>query len=133
MQPQREPLFRIGGAVLMLACLVSFDSTSHSLLQRLLLPLAMGLATGLIVRNLTVPAIAGLTLGAIHTQLTGDWVQAAAYPLIAGFSLATLIWLLGQRFRRHIANTHAARWRHRNPGVRSNPDPKSEPPPRGPA
>lgn len=106
--------WRLAGVVLLGVLVVAYHPESGGPVHRLLVPAAMAGATWLMVQNVVAVALGSAILAAIHSELgSDDPVQAVGYPLLAALSGAILAAALIQRFRRHIAETHEARWRHR--------------------
>jgi hypothetical protein len=93
--------WRIAGLVLLGALVVVYHPEHGGAVNRLVIPVAMGVATWMLVQNLAAVTLGAGILAGIHSAPgSGDWVVALAAVLL-------------QRFRRHIAATHEARWRHR--------------------
>jgi hypothetical protein len=114
--------WRVAGVALLAVLTVVYEPSAGGPLQRLLIPIGMAVATGLLVQNAAAVAIGAGALSAIHAApRSADWIDAIAYPLLALCCAGILAAILLRRFRRHIADTHDARWRHRRPGHRSPP------------
>lgn len=106
--------WRIGGVVLLGVLVVVYQPESMNVVHRLVIPVAMALATWLMVQNAVAVAIGAGALAAIHSDLgSRDWILSVAYPVLTAVSVVvvTAIWV--KRFRRRIAETHEQRWRHR--------------------
>lgn len=106
--------WRIAGLTLLGVLVVVYQPEQQSLVHRLAVPVAMAVATWLLVQNVAAVALGAGLLAAIHSVPgSADWVRGIAYPLLAGASLILLVLVFVQRFRRRIAATHEARWQHR--------------------
>lgn len=116
-----HPGLRVLGFILAAFCFYFFDPSNASVLHQLGIPLLFGVAAFLMTQAFMAVAIATLALAAIHTDLGAtDWIQARAYPAIACLSLLICGYILMKRFKRHISETHAARWAARK--TTSEPD-----------
>lgn len=106
--------WRIAGALLLGVLVVLYQPEQGGVSDRLIIPAAMTLAAFLLVQNALAVALGAGLLAGIHSAPgSGDWVSAAAYPALAVLCAGVVLAVLVQRFRRHIAATHAQRWRHR--------------------
>lgn len=106
--------WRIAGLVLLGLLVVAYQPELGGAVQRVLIPVLMALATWLLVQNAAAVAIGAGALAVIHSAPgSGDWISAAAYPALASICGVILAAVFVQRFRRRIAETHEARWRHR--------------------
>lgn len=106
--------WRIAGALLLGVLVVLYQPEQGDVNNRLIIPAAMTLAAFLLVQNALAVALGAGLLAGIHSAPgSGDWVSAAAYPILAALCAGVVLAVLVQRFRRHIAATHAERWRHR--------------------
>ena len=80
----------------------------------LILPIAFGVGIWLVIRNLAAVCLGSGLLALAHSDPYGpDWIAGIAYPVIAVSCFATTISLYAIRFRRHVSDTHEARWRSR--------------------
>jgi len=106
---------RIAGVVLLGLAVLLYDSASDSPIHRLVVPLAMAVATWLMVQNAAAVLLGVVLLTAIHSDpADSDWINSHAYPALAILSGGALGYIGLQRFRRRIAATREARWRHRH-------------------
>ncbi|MAT84769.1 MAG: hypothetical protein CMQ43_10455 [Gammaproteobacteria bacterium] len=105
--------WRVAGLVLLGVLVVLYQSDQGDLLNRLVIPVAIALSAWLLVQKVLAVALGAGLLAAIHSDPQGDWIAALAYPLLALACGAVVLYVLVQRFRRRIAETHEARWRHR--------------------
>ena len=105
--------YRVLGGALMLVCVLLFAPGAHSDLQRLWLPLLMGLGAMLILQNVVAIVATGALLGFLRLDFSGDWISALAYPTIALLCAAVCGFLLGRRFQARIRTTRAARIQQR--------------------
>lgn len=107
--------WRVAGVLLLALCVVVYEPATGSPLHRLLLPLAMAAAAGLMVQNLAAVAFGTFLLAIIHSHPgSGDPIEAIGYPVVAAAAGLLLLWVLLQRFRARIHATHDARWRQRH-------------------
>ena len=110
--------WRIAGVVLLALCVVVYEPDAGSALHRLLLPLTMAAAAGLMVQNLAAVAFGTFLLAAIHSHPgSPDPIEGIVYPVVAAAAGLLLLWILLQRFRARIHATHDARWRQRKAGA----------------
>jgi hypothetical protein len=106
--------WRVAGALLLGVLVVLYQPEQGDVINGLIIPVAMTLATFLLVQNALAVALGAGLLAGIHSAPgSGDWVSALAYPILAVLCAAVVLAVLVQRFRRHIAATHAERWRRR--------------------
>ncbi|MFW6094753.1 MAG: hypothetical protein ACODAC_12335 [Pseudomonadota bacterium] len=106
--------WRIAGVVALGLLVVVYQPELGGITHRLLIPVLMALATWLMVQNAAAVALGAGLLAAIHSEPgSADWVSALAYPALVAISVLVLGAVFVQRFRRRIAETHEARWRHR--------------------
>jgi uncharacterized membrane protein len=106
--------WRIAGVILLGVLVVAYQPHLDDVINRLVIPIAMALATWLMVQNAVAVAVGAGALAAVHSAPgSGDWVVAAAYPALAGLCALIVLALLVQRFRRRIADTHHERWQRR--------------------
>lgn len=109
--------WRVAGVVLLGVLVVAYQPESDSTVQRLIIPVAMAIATWLMVQKVVAVSLGAGLLAAIHSAPGSDhWIPALAYPTLAAICGVILAAVLAQRFRRHIADTHDARWRSRRNG-----------------
>lgn len=106
--------WRVAGLVLLGGLVVAYHPEQGGVLNRLLIPVAMAVATWMLVQNLAAVALGAGLLATIHSAPgSQDWIAAAAYPGLAALCGLILAAVLLQRFRRRIAATHDTRWRDR--------------------
>ncbi len=106
--------WRIAGLVALAVLVVLYQPETGGALNGVVIPVAMALATWLLVQKVIAVALGAGLLAAIHSAPgSGDWVVGIAYPALAATCALILALVLGRRFRRHMAATHEARWRHR--------------------
>lgn len=102
--------YRILGGAIMLACVLLFQPGADTALQRLWLPLCMGVSAALLLHNALAVLATGALLGLIRTDLAGgDWISATAYPIVGGLCALAALWILVQRYRRYMVATREAR------------------------
>lgn len=103
----------LGVAIIGIALAVYRD-TLPGIYTDLFLPIAFAVGTWLVVRNLAAVCLGSSLLALAHSDPSStDWVVGIAYPVIALSCFATTIGIYGVRFRKHIGETHDARWRSR--------------------
>ncbi len=108
--------YRIAGVCLLVGCLIFYDPNSASLTQRLAIPAMMALGAWGLVQNLAAVAIGVTVLAGIHSDIDNHhWLDALGYPAITIIAGLTLTVILLRRFRQRIRDTHAQRWRNRQP------------------
>ncbi len=96
------------------ALMVAYQPEAGGLVNRLLIPLAMAVATWMMVQNVAAVAIGTGVLAAIHSEPgSSDPLASVVYPALAAASGLVLALVFVRRFRRRIAETQEARWRHR--------------------
>jgi hypothetical protein len=106
--------WRIGGLVLLGALVMVYQPEQGDLVNRLLVPVGMAIATWLLVQNLAAVALGAGLLAAIHGDLgSADWIRGIAYPMLAAGCGIVVAVVFARRFRRHMAATHEQRWRQR--------------------
>lgn len=106
--------WRIAGLVLLGVLVVAYQPDQGGAVQRVVIPASMALATWLMVQNVAAVAIGAGALALIHSAPgSADWIAARAYPAMGAVCGVVLLAVFVQRFRRRIAETHDARWRHR--------------------
>jgi uncharacterized membrane protein len=110
--------WRIAGLVLLGVLVVAYQTEQDDLVHRLLIPVAMALATWLMVQNVAAVAIGGGLLAGIHSDPgSRDWIESIAYPVLAVTCAVIVVTVFARRFRRRIRDTHEARWRDRRAGL----------------
>ena len=102
----------LGGAIMLLSVLL-FAPGAETDLQRLWLPLLMGVGAMLILQNVVAIAATGALIGLLRLDFSGDWISALAYPGITALCTALCGFLLGRRFQERIRATRAARAQQR--------------------
>lgn len=120
--------WRLLGVAVVLLCVVVYAPERGGLLQRVGLPLVMGISAIFIVQNVLSVMLAGTLLAGIHSNWaavslrlaaqpdTAAWIDGIAYPVICLLCFAVAASILLQRFRARIRATHDARWQaRRNP------------------
>lgn len=106
--------WRIAGLLALGLLVVLYQPEAGGAVNRLVIPVGMALATLLLVQKILAVALGAGLLAAIHSAPgSGDWVLGIAYPALAAVCAVILLLVAGARYRRHIAATHEARWRHR--------------------
>lgn len=106
--------WRIAGLALLAVLVVVYHPEQGGVIHRLAIPMAMAVATWMLVQNLAAVALGAGVLAGIHSAPgSGDWIRALGYPILAAACAAIVGVVVVQRFRRRIAATHDARWRHR--------------------
>jgi hypothetical protein len=109
-----RPGIRLVGLAVLALCVLAYDAGSAAPFHRLILPIAMGAAAGLMVQSAVAVLLAGALLAGIHARPADpDWVVGIAYPVLAGLCGAGLTCILLLRFRGRIEATRDARWRAR--------------------
>ena len=109
---------RLAGVVVILAVIFVINLNVDDTTNQLWLPLLLAVGAYLMTLSLMAVAITVATLAVLHTDLAASfWVPAMAYPVLAVVSGFVISWLLIQRFRQRIQDTHKERWanRHREP------------------
>ena len=112
--PLNNLSLRLAGVVIILAVLFVIDLNIDDAVNQLWLPLLLAAGAYLMTLSLMAVAITAATLAFLHMELSATfWVPAIAYPallIICGFYIA---WVLLQRFRKRIKDTHEERWANR--------------------
>lgn len=112
--PLNNLSLRLAGVVIILAVLFVIDLNIDDAVNQLWLPLLLAAGAYLMTLSLMAVAITAATLAFLHMELSATfWVPAIAYPallIICGFYIA---WVLLQRFRQRIKDTHEERWANR--------------------
>ena len=106
---------RMAGVVVTLAVLFVLDLTVNDVANQLWLPLLLAAGAYLMTLSLMAVAIAVGSLALLHADLAAAfWVPATAYPLLVAVSALIVSWILVQRFRQRIEDTHEERWANRS-------------------
>ena len=106
---------RMAGVVVTLAVLFVVDLTVDDVANQLWLPLLLAAGAYLMTLSLMAVAIAVGSLALLHADLAAAfWVPATAYPLLVAVSALIVSWILVQRFRQRIEDTHEERWANRS-------------------
>ena len=109
---------RLAGVVVILAVLFVIDLNVDDAVNQLWLPLLLAAGAYLMTLSLMAVAITAATLAFLHMELGATfWVSALAYPALLAVCSAYIGWVLLQRFRQRIKDTHEERWagRQREP------------------
>ena len=109
---------RLAGVVVILAVLFVIDLNVDDAVNQLWLPLLLAAGAYLMTLSLMAVAITAATLAFLHMELGATfWVPALAYPALLAVCSAYIGWVLLQRFRQRIKDTHEERWagRQREP------------------
>ena len=113
-RPATDFMIRGLGVAIVGVALTTYRETLPLVVTDLLLPIAFGLGTLLILRNLAAVCLGAGLLALVHSEPNGGhWIVSIAYPLIAFGCFATAIGIYGTRFRQHVKDSHDARWRSR--------------------
>ena len=105
---------RLAGVVVILAVLFVIDLNVDDAVNQLWLPLLLAAGAYLITLSLMAVAITAATLAFLHMELGATfWVSALAYPTLLAVCSAYIGWVLLQRFRQRIKDTHEERWASR--------------------
>ena len=105
---------RMAGVVVTLAVLFVIDLNVDNPTNQLWLPLLLAAGAYLMTLSVMAVAIAVGSLALLHTDLAAAfWVPATAYPALVSISVVTIGWILLQRFRQRIRDTHEERWANR--------------------
>ena len=105
---------RLAGVVVILAVLFVIDLNIDDAVNQLGLPLLLAAGAYLITLSLMAVAITAATLAFLHMELGATfWVSALAYPALLAVCSAYIGWVLLQRFRQRIKDTHEERWASR--------------------
>lgn len=112
---------RLAGVVLILAVLFVLDLNQPDAINQLWLPLTLAAGGYLMTLSAMAVAIAVGTLAILHMDLDSlFWVEAQAYPAMVAISGLFIGWVLVQRFRQRIKDTHEERWSHRRTESKGN-------------
>lgn len=110
----RKSGIRLAGLAVLALCVLLYDAASPEPLHRLVLPIAMGAAAGLMVQSAAAVLLAGTLLAGVHAGPGDpDWIIGIAYPALAGLCAVGLTCIMLMRFRGRIESTREARWRAR--------------------
>jgi predicted membrane protein len=105
---------RLAGVVVILAVLFVIDLNVDDAVNQLGLPLLLAAGAYLMTLSLMAVAITAATLAFLHMELGATfWVPALAYPALLAVCSAYIGWVLLQRFRQRIKDTHEERWASR--------------------
>lgn len=105
---------RLAGVVVILAVLFVIDLNIDDAVNQLGLPLLLAAGAYLMTLSLMAVAITAATLAFLHMELGATfWVPALAYPALLAVCNVYIGWVLLQRFRQRIKDTHEARWASR--------------------
>ena len=105
---------RLAGVVVILAVLFVIDLNIDDAVNQLWLPLLLAAGAYLMTLSLMAVAITAATLAFLHMELGATfWVSALAYPALLAVCSAYIGWVLLQRFRQRIKDTHEERWASR--------------------
>ena len=105
---------RLAGVVVILAVLFVIDLNVDDAVNQLGLPLLLAAGAYLMTLSLMAVAITAATLAFLHMELGATfWVPALAYPALLTVCSAYIGWVLLQRFRQRIKDTHEERWASR--------------------
>ena len=106
---------RMAGVVVTLAVLFVIDLTVDDVVNQLWLPLLLAAGAYLMTLSLMAVAIAVGSLALLHADIAAAfWVPATAYPMLVAVSALIICWILIQRFRQRIKDTHEERWANRS-------------------
>ncbi|NIP16403.1 MAG: hypothetical protein GWM88_17310 [Pseudomonadales bacterium] len=109
-----RPGIRLIGLAILALCVLVYDAGSSAPFHRVVLPIAMAGAAGLMVQSAAAILLAGTLLAGVHARPGDpDWVVGIAYPVLAGLCGVGLAGILLLRFRGRIEATREARWRAR--------------------
>ena len=105
---------RLAGVVVISAALFVIDLNVDDAVNQLWLPLLLAAGAYLMTLSLMAVAITAATLAFLHMELgAAFWVPALAYPALLAICSAYIGWVLLQRFRQRIEDTHEERWASR--------------------
>ena len=122
--------WRLAGVLLLGVCVLQYQPGGGGIADRMLLPLGMALAAGLMVQNVTAVAMGIALLAGIHSDLdSADPFRRIVYPLLALIAGAVLSGIFLTRFRARIRETHEVRWQRRRPASTDDSGPPSTEPP----
>tara|TARA_Y100000991_G_scaffold214395_1_gene202013 strand:- start:42 stop:410 length:369 start_codon:yes stop_codon:yes gene_type:complete len=108
---------RLAGVVVISAALFVIDLNVDDAVNQLWLPLLLAAGAYLMTLSLMAVAITAATLAFLHMELgAAFWVPALAYPALLAVCGAYIGWVLLQRFRQRIEDTHEERWAGRQRG-----------------
>ena len=108
---------RLAGIVVISAALFVIDLNVDDAVNKLWLPLLLAAGAYLMTLSLMAVAITAATLAFLHMELgAAFWVTALAYPALLAVCGAYIFWVLLQRFRQRIEDTHEERWAGRQRG-----------------
>ncbi|MFU8817238.1 MAG: hypothetical protein ACNA7W_17965 [Pseudomonadales bacterium] len=106
--------WRIAGLILLGVLVVAYQPDLDNPIHRLVIPIAMAVATWMLVQNAAAVALgAGLLAGIHGNPGSADWIVGIAYPALAALCAAIVAVVFWGRFRRRIAATHQQRWQNR--------------------
>ena len=105
---------RLAGVVVISAALFVIDLNVDDAVNQLWLPLLLAAGAYLMTLSLMAVAITAATLAFLHMELgAAFWVPALAYPALLAVCSSYIGWVLLQRFRQRIEDTHEERWASR--------------------
>jgi uncharacterized membrane protein YfcA len=105
---------RLAGVVVISAALFVIDLNVDDAVNQLWLPLLLAAGAYLMTLSLMAVTITAATLTFLHMELGAVfWVPALAYPALFAVCSAYIGWVLLQRFRQRIEDTHEERWASR--------------------
>ena len=105
---------RLAGVVVISAALFVIDLNVDDAVNQLWLPLLLAAGAYLMTLSMMAVAITAATLAFLHMELgAAFWVPALAYPALLAVCSAYIGWVLLQRFRQRIEDTHEERWASR--------------------
>ena len=105
---------RLAGVVVISAALFVIDLNVDDAVNQLWLPLLLAAGAYLMTLSLMAVAITAATLAFLHMELgAAFWVPALAYPALLAVCSAYIGWVILQRFRQRIEDTHEERWASR--------------------
>jgi predicted membrane protein len=112
--PLNNLSLRLAGVVIILAVLFVIDLNIDDAVNQLWLPLLLAAGAYLMTLSLMAVAITAATLAFLHMELGANfWVPAIAYPALLIICGLYIAWVLLQRFRQRIKDTHEERWANR--------------------
>ena len=109
---------RLAGIVVISAALFVIDLNVNDAVNKLWLPLLLAAGAYLMTLSMMAVAITAATLAFLNMELAAAfWVPALYYPALLYVCSAYISWVLLQRFRQRIEDTHEERWagRQREP------------------
>ena len=105
---------RLAGVVVISAALFVIDLNVDDAVNQLWLPLLLAAGAYLMTLSLMAVTITAATLTFLHMELGAVfWVPALAYPALLAVCSAYIGWVMLQRFRQRIEDTHEERWASR--------------------